>query len=402
MRTRLLIVVGPPTATLLLLWLIAGAALPAALRDDGPGPLLVPVLTVLLLVPPVLLLTVMGTGRLLASLERGLADLRSDIPAPGRGTTGGNADRPLGGEGGEAPGGSGRPGPDTSPAPPVAGGRRPALPALPTVFRGAGPPPPLREIALVREALAETRRTAPVAERDRPAGDIRRAVVNVARRSRNLVNRQLAHIDGMERRTHDPEGLEELFVLDHLSTRMRRQAESLIILAGGAPIRTRRGTVPLADVVQAAIGEIEDYRRVDLIGAPRPSLVGHAATDIVHLLAELLENATRFSPPDTRVRIADRAVTGGHLLRIEDTGPGMSPVDLEAARRRARGPRTPREDLPPAGDRLGLFVVGRLARRRGLLVDFQASPHRGLVVSVLIPEALLTAPDAPSSHSGTP
>ncbi|WP_228474018.1 sensor histidine kinase, partial [Streptomyces calidiresistens] len=287
----------------------------------------------------------------------------------------------------------------------------PGLRALPHRLPSVFPQTPLREIVEVREALeameavvVRARRTAPAPRggTDHPAGDVRRAVVNVARRARCLVNRQLAHIDEMERRTHDPAALEELFVLDHLSTRMRRQTESLIILAGGAPTRTRRGTVPLADVVQAAIGEIEDYRRVDLVGAPRPSLPGHAATDVVHLLAELLENATRFSPVDTRVRVTDRAVTGGHLLRIEDAGSGMSPADLEIAGARARGARTPGEDLPPGGDRLGLFVVGRLARRRGLLVDFRSSPHRGTTVSVLLPGALLTAPDAPFPSSRAP
>ncbi|MQS10032.1 hypothetical protein FNX48_023550, partial [Streptomyces sp. IF17] len=395
MRAGLTTLVALPATVLLVLWSLAVATLPMALWGPGTGPLLVPALAALLLVPPTLLLTALATGRLVNSLERGLDDVRSHVPGADRGAARRNNDRP---------GGAREPGDAVRGGHPSGNGRRPlsallrrAPAGFPGAVSSAGPP---LEIAELREALVRAGRSAsgshPTAGCDHPGGDVRRAVVNVARRSRCLVNRQLAHIDRMERRTHDPEALEELFVLDHLSTRMRRQAESLIILAGGAPTRIRSGVVPLADVVQAAIGEIEDYRRVDLIGAPRPSLPGHAATDIVHLLAELLENATRFSPVDTRVRLTDRAVPGGHLLRIEDAGPGMSPADLEAAQRRVRGPRTPGEDLPPGGDRLGLFVVGRLARRRGLLVDFRSSPHRGTTVSVLLPGALLTAPGAPS------
>ena len=149
--------------------------------------------------------------------------------------------------------------------------------------------------------------------------------LNIARRSQTLLHRQLALLDAMERRTTDPDDLEELFRIDHLATRMRRHAEDLVILAGSTPGRGWRNPVPIADVLRAAASEVEEYARINVTGLPDLALAGRAVSDVVHLLAELLENATIFSPPDTQVTLAGQVVPNGFAIEIEDRGLGMTP-----------------------------------------------------------------------------
>ncbi|MDX3230707.1 nitrate- and nitrite sensing domain-containing protein [Streptomyces sp. ME19-01-6] len=211
--------------------------------------------------------------------------------------------------------------------------------------------------------------------------------VNLARRSQVLLHRQLTLLDAMERRTEDTDELADLFRLDHMTTRMRRHAEGLVILSGAAPSRQWRKPIQLMDVVRAAVAEVEDYERIEVRRMPRLAVNGPAVGDLTHLIAELLENATVFSPPHTAVQVHGERVAKGFTLEIHDRGLGMTPdALLEANQRLAETPEFELSDT----DRLGLFVVSRLAQRQGVRVSLQPSPYGGTTAIVLIPSALLT------------
>ncbi|MFD0901383.1 nitrate- and nitrite sensing domain-containing protein [Actinomadura sediminis] len=252
--------------------------------------------------------------------------------------------------------------------------------------------PPLafaaREIDEVGEAFNAARRTAiqeAVAE-----ATLRRNVsevfVNLARRSQTLLHRQLKLLDAMERRIEEPDDLEDLFRVDHLATRMRRHAEGLIILSGRPPGRGWRTPVAVVDVARAAASEVEDYTRVNVAPMTGAAVVGPAVADVIHLLAELIENATVFSPPHTTVQVHGQAVAHGYSIEVEDRGLSMDDAALAAANERLA---TAEEfDLSDSG-RLGLFVVGRLARRHGVKVTLRTSPYGGMTAIVLLPEDLV-------------
>ena len=227
--------------------------------------------------------------------------------------------------------------------------------------------------------------------------DMRRGVsevfVNLARRNQVLLHRQLTLLDTMERRTEDTEELADLFRLDHLTTRMRRHAEGLVILSGAAPSRQWRKPIQLMDVVRAAVAEVEDYERIEVRRLPRIGVGGPAVADLTHLIAELLENATVFSPPHTGVQVHGERVANGFTLEIHDRGLGMAPeVLLDANLRLAETPEFELSDT----DRLGLFVVSRLAQRQNVRVSLQPSPYGGTTAVVFIPAALLT--EAPETQ----
>ncbi|MFH7335165.1 nitrate- and nitrite sensing domain-containing protein [Streptomyces sp. KHY 26] len=211
-------------------------------------------------------------------------------------------------------------------------------------------------------------------------------LLNIARRNQALVHRQLKLVDTLERRTEDPDILRELFRIDHLTTRMRRHAESLIILSGSAPGRRWRRPVPVAHVVSSAVGEIEDYTRVVVPPMPDTGIAADAVADVVHLLAELLENATVFSPPHTQVTLRSGRVAGGFVLEIDDRGLGL---DAEAHAHAERTLTDPDTFDPTRHDRLGLYVVGRLAARHGIEVGLRDSPYGGTTAVVLLPETIL-------------
>ncbi|WP_214409890.1 sensor histidine kinase [Sphaerisporangium fuscum] len=211
--------------------------------------------------------------------------------------------------------------------------------------------------------------------------------LNLARRNQSLLHRQLSMLDAMEKRVTDPEMLDDLFGIDHLTTRMRRHAEGLIILSGAVPGRGWRNPVPLYDVVRAAVEEVEDYLRVHVSMPDNIALSGQATTDVIHLLAELVENATIFSPPQTHVEVRGEAVARGFVIEIEDRGLGMSLGEMEQINQKLANP--PEFDLADS-DRLGLFVVGRLANRRDIRVSLRTSPYGGTTAIVLIPESLLS------------
>ncbi|MFF1924410.1 nitrate- and nitrite sensing domain-containing protein [Streptomyces sp. NPDC058221] len=251
------------------------------------------------------------------------------------------------------------------------------------------------EIGQVGQALNILQRAA--VEAAVRQADMRRGVsevfVNLARRNQVLLHRQLTLLDSMERRTENTEELADLFRLDHLTTRMRRHAEGLVILSGAAPSRQWRKPIQLMDVVRAAVAEVEDYERIEVRRLPRIGVGGPAVADLTHLIAELLENATVFSPPHTAVQVHGERVANGFTLEIHDRGLGMPPeLLLDANLRLAETPEFELSDT----DRLGLFVVSRLAQRQNVRVSLQTSPYGGTTAVVFIPGALLT--DAPESH----
>ncbi|GAT64612.1 histidine kinase [Planomonospora sphaerica] len=262
--------------------------------------------------------------------------------------------------------------------------------------------PPLQfgddQIGQVGQAFNAVQRTAikVAVEQAQLRRDIADILRNLARRTQGLVHRQLTVLDTMERREQDPQELRDLFRLDHLATRMRRYAENLLVLAGAAPGRAWRDPVPMLDVVRGALAEIEDYTRVDVLPMGEASLDGRAVGDVIHLVAELVENAASFSPPYTTVKVVGHSVAHGYAIEIEDRGLGMSEEDIASANERIANP----PELKLAGNaRLGLYVVSRLAERHGVRVTFKASPYGGTTVVVLIPQGLVVQ-GAGSEDSG--
>ncbi|MBI1757872.1 MAG: nitrate- and nitrite sensing domain-containing protein [Actinobacteria bacterium] len=216
---------------------------------------------------------------------------------------------------------------------------------------------------------------------------------NVGRRTQNLVGRQLGVIDRLEREETDPSRLETLYQLDHVSSRLRRNAGSLVVLSGSAGAGDHHEPVSLEDVVRLALAEIEDYLRVDIAVADDLKLVPHLVGDVVLVLAELMENATTFSPPDTRVMVTSTVHAAGCVIAVVDHGIGMSPERL--AEENARLTRRERLDLAPS-DVLGLFVVGRLTRRHGLGVMLSATHGAGITAELSLPaEQLLVTGSSP-------
>jgi signal transduction histidine kinase len=213
-------------------------------------------------------------------------------------------------------------------------------------------------------------------------------LVNLARRNQTMLYRQLDIINQLEEKEQDPDALAELFRLDHLATRVRRNAESLLVLSGEEPYRVWSAPVPLHDVVRAAIAETEHLDRVEMAVDRVPAVVGPAVTDLTHLLAELTENAVRFSPPDANVDLRTRrhvTAAGAQLLTIEDYGVGMPAEDLAAANRLLAD--APEVDLS-VSRRLGFHVVARLAARHGVTVTLSPTPGAGVTAAVLIPAEL--------------
>ncbi|SCG53622.1 sensor histidine kinase [Micromonospora inositola] len=209
---------------------------------------------------------------------------------------------------------------------------------------------------------------------------------HVGRRTENLVGRQIALIDRLERQETDPGRLEHLYRLDHITSRLRRNAGSLVVLSGAAGTDEHVAPVQLADVVRLALGEIEDYTRIDVQVPPGVSAAPATVGDLVLALAELMENATVFSPPHTRVVVGGELTDGGARLIVVDRGIGMTEERL--AEENARLTRRERLDLAPT-EVLGLFVVGRLARRHGWTVDLAPTAGGGTTARLEIPAALL-------------
>ncbi|MEU5259457.1 ATP-binding protein [Amycolatopsis sp. NPDC021455] len=215
--------------------------------------------------------------------------------------------------------------------------------------------------------------------------------MTLSRRSQSLVELQLSVIEDLEADEQDPQRLAELFQIDHIATRLRRNGENLQVLAGGRPVRRDVGPVATVELLRAATSEVKDYQRITLGNAPRGSVQSEAAADVVHILAELLENAIRSSPPDEQVVLtADRGFDGGLLIEVVDVGLGMSREDLEAANARlAAGAAV----SPETTRRMGLFVVSRLAASHGITVRLRPTTTRtasaGITASVHVPGVLI-------------
>jgi signal transduction histidine kinase len=214
--------------------------------------------------------------------------------------------------------------------------------------------------------------------------------LGIAHRSQALVHRQLKILDELEREQEDAQALDALFRLDHLATRARRNAENLIILGGGQPGRKWRNPVLLADILRSATAETEHYARVRMQGIPKVSLIGSSVADMVHLVSELLDNATSFSPPKSQVRLSAEVAAKGMVVEIEDNGLGMEEKDRERANAMLADPPEFDAMALRGESRLGLFVVARLAMRHGIRVELRSSSYGGIRAIVLIPADLLT------------
>src|SRR5215472_327176 len=267
----------------------------------------------------------------------------------------------------------------------------------------AAPPPTGRiaEITKVAVAFSSVHRTAVEAAvgQARLRRGVSQVFRNLAWRSQSLLHRQLALLDVMERRSAEPEALAELFQLDHLTTRMRRHAEGLIILSGAAPGRGWRNPVPVIDVLRGALAEVEDYTRVKVITESGDAVASSAVADVIHLLAELIENATTCSPASTEVTVTADRVANGFVVEIEDRGIGIGEDELARINDRLANP--PEFDLAES-DRLGLFVVARLAAKHRIKIVMRPSPYGGTTAIVLLPHAIVVARDAlDADASGT-
>jgi signal transduction histidine kinase len=244
------------------------------------------------------------------------------------------------------------------------------------------------ELDQVQQAFNSVHRAAVEAAVDE--ANLRRGVNevfrNLARRNQALLHRQLGLLDGMERRAEEPDQLEDLFRIDHLTTRMRRHAEGLIVLSGDSSGRGWSQPVPFMDVLRAAVAEVEDYTRIRVEVRSKSALAGPAVADVVHLLAELIENAAFFSPSNTVVRVQGELVGRGFAVEIEDRGLGMAEERLEEINRDLEN--LPDFDLA-GSNRLGLFITGRLAHRHGIKVTLRSSVFGGTSAIVIIPTGLV-------------
>ena len=257
---------------------------------------------------------------------------------------------------------------------------------VPVVTPGDG------EIGQVGDALNAVQRSAlqAAAERAELLHGVSGVFVTLARRSQSLVHRQLSLLDAMERRTEDPAELEDLYRLDHLAARMRRHAEGLIIMSGAAPGRAWSNPVPLMTVIRAAVAEVEEFQRVEVRRMPEVSVQGSAVADLTHMIAELVENATSFSPPNTVVLVHGEPVGAGFVVEIEDRGLGMKPATMaEANQRIAQAHQLDLFDR----DQLGFYVVSRLANRQNIGVTLRRSAYGGTTAVLLLPAAILTRYD---------
>ncbi|MET4926826.1 nitrate- and nitrite sensing domain-containing protein [Streptomyces sp. PSRA5] len=245
------------------------------------------------------------------------------------------------------------------------------------------------EIGEVARAFDQVHREAVrlAAEQAMLRGNVNAIFTNLSRRNQSLIEGQLTLITELENNEAEPEQLENLFKLDHLATRMRRNGENLLVLAGEEPGRRWNQPVPLVDVLRAASSEVESYERIELTGVPETDIHGQAVTDLVHLLAELLENATTFSSPQTKVRVtATRLPDGRVMIEIHDKGIGLTAEDFADINHKLANPPTVDAAV---SQRMGLFVVGRLADRHGVRVQLRPSGEQaGTTSLVMLPDAI--------------
>jgi anti-sigma regulatory factor (Ser/Thr protein kinase) len=260
---------------------------------------------------------------------------------------------------------------------------------------GRGPARP-DEISQVSAALVTVHGTALRLAADQALlrRDVESLVAALATRSQALVQRQLHAIDRLEEKELDPDRLTQYYIIDHLANRMLRNDENLLVLAGSQPSRHLSRPYPLYEVIRAASAEIADYQRIDIADVPPFGISGHAIGDIVHLLAELLENAANFSAAQSRVTVtANRSVDGVRLV-IYDRGNGMSTDAVALANQRVTHPATLTSALT---NTMGLLVVARLAARHRIAVELRSHEHAGTVCLIDLPDQVLVEPPARTS-----
>ncbi|HEV7933912.1 MAG TPA: ATP-binding protein [Actinomadura sp.] len=215
--------------------------------------------------------------------------------------------------------------------------------------------------------------------------------VNLARRMQSLVHREIQLLDDLEAQVEDPDLLKGLFTVDHLATRMRRQSESLAVIGGAASRRRWSRPVSMQEVLRAAIAEVEQYSRAKVVPPIDGTLHGNAVADVIHLVAELIENATKFSPPHTQVLVRAENVTAGLSIEVEDRGLGMSSADQRQMNGLLADPgRINISELLNDG-RIGLYVVSALARRHGIRVQLQSNIYGGVQAVVVLPKGMIEA-----------
>jgi signal transduction histidine kinase len=252
------------------------------------------------------------------------------------------------------------------------------------------------EVRLVADALDRVQATAYslATEQAMLRRSTTESLANLGRRNQNLLRRQLGFITSLEREESDPTGLANLFELDHLATRMRRNAESLLVLVGAASPRQWSEPLPIADVIRAAVSEVEEYRRVALRRVDDALVAGAVVSGVAHMLAELVENGLAFSPPDADVEIQGRRIGDSYLIAITDQGIGMGRADLELANQRLRG----EGDFITAPTRfLGHYVVGRLATDMDIDVQLAPSPVTGVTARIVLPPSIVAGVQAVSA-----
>ncbi len=264
-------------------------------------------------------------------------------------------------------------------------------------------PPPgtsaIQEISRIAESFGTVQGAAVAAAVDQAMlrKGVNQVFLNISMRNQSLLHRQLGMLDSMERRTSEPEALADLFRLDHLTTRMRRHAEGLIILSGSTPGRGWRDPVPVVDILRAAVAEVEDYVRVDVTSESDELVAGNAVNDVIHLIAELVENAAAFSPPNTRIEVRAERVGTGLVAEVEDRGLGLSPGELDDVNRRLAS--TPEFDLAHS-EQLGLFVVSHLAARHDIEVSLRRSVYGGTTAVVLMPFGVIVRQEEGARTTG--
>ncbi|MBB3727757.1 sensor histidine kinase [Nonomuraea dietziae] len=255
---------------------------------------------------------------------------------------------------------------------------------------------------LTRDEIGEVARAFDEVHREavRLAGDeaklranVNAMFVNLSRRSQTLVERQLSLIEGLENGEEDEQRLSNLFKLDHLATRMRRNSENLLVLAGQEAARKWTEPVELVDIARASLSEVEGYERVNIQVPTGTMVAGPAVTDVVHLLAELIENSISFSPRETKVSVSSNRTEGGVMVAVVDLGIGMTADEVAQANWRLANP--PVVDVS-VSRRMGLFVVGRLALRHGIKVQLRSQPTGGVTALVVLPDTLLVSASAPA------
>ena len=226
--------------------------------------------------------------------------------------------------------------------------------------------------------------------------------VNLSRRLQSLVHREIKLLDGLENEVEDPDLLKGLFQVDHLATRIRRHAENLAVLGGSVSRRQWSRPVALTEVLRSAIAEVEHYSRVKLVPPIDGTLPGHAVASVIHLIAELIENATMFAPPHTQVLLRAQQVASGMAVEVEDRGLGMQRADLDRVNQLLINPDdTNLDDLLRDG-RIGLYVVSMIARQHGIVVQLQTNIYGGTQAVIILPPSLIGSASESTPETARP